>query len=92
MHKFSGNFYRDCTLGRCKELSPRGRCCSKEIKMLLDASKLSNESSEISDPMSGNARVYRIQQATCHTESTARAQFRIAQHGTFAISGYFQGD
>ena len=26
-----------CTLGRCKELSPRGRCCSKEIKMLLDA-------------------------------------------------------
>jgi NAD(P)H-nitrite reductase large subunit len=26
-----------CTLGRCKELSPRGRCCSKEITMLLDA-------------------------------------------------------
>lgn len=26
-----------CTLGRCKELSPRGRCCSKEIRMLLDA-------------------------------------------------------
>ena len=26
-----------CTLGRCKELSPRGRCCSKEIKILLEA-------------------------------------------------------
>lgn len=26
-----------CTLGRCKELSPRGRCCSKEIKTLLEA-------------------------------------------------------
>ena len=26
-----------CTLGRCKELSPRGRCCSIEIKMLLEA-------------------------------------------------------
>lgn len=26
-----------CTQGRCKELSPRGRCCSKEIKMLLEA-------------------------------------------------------
>ena len=26
-----------CTQGRCKELSPRSRCCSKEIKMLLDA-------------------------------------------------------
>lgn len=26
-----------CTLGQCKELSPRSRCCSKEIKMLLDA-------------------------------------------------------
>ena len=26
-----------CTLGRCKELSPRGRCCSKEINMLLEA-------------------------------------------------------
>ncbi|MCK7490497.1 MAG: hypothetical protein MZW92_00860, partial [Comamonadaceae bacterium] len=26
-----------CTLGRCKELSPRGRCCSKEIIRLLEA-------------------------------------------------------
>ena len=26
-----------CTLGRCKELNPRGRCCSQEIKLLLDA-------------------------------------------------------
>ena len=26
-----------CTVGRCKDLSPRGRCCSKEITMLLDA-------------------------------------------------------
>lgn len=26
-----------CTKGRCKELSPRGRCCSKEITMLLEA-------------------------------------------------------
>ena len=26
-----------CTLGRCKELSPRGRCCSKEIMLLLVA-------------------------------------------------------
>ena len=26
-----------CTQGRCKELSPRGRCCSKEIKLLLEA-------------------------------------------------------
>lgn len=25
------------TVGRCKELSPRGRCCSIEIKMLLEA-------------------------------------------------------
>ncbi|MBW4055682.1 MAG: ferredoxin [Proteobacteria bacterium] len=25
-----------CTQGRCKELSPRGRCCSKEIKILLE--------------------------------------------------------
>ena len=24
-----------CTIGRCKELSPRGRCCSKEIMALL---------------------------------------------------------
>ena len=29
-----------CTLGRCKELSPRGRCCSKEINMLLDAANI----------------------------------------------------
>jgi NAD(P)H-nitrite reductase large subunit len=28
-----------CTQGRCKELSSRGRCCSKEIKVLLDAEK-----------------------------------------------------
>ena len=28
-----------CTQGRCKELSPRGRCCSKEINLLLDAEK-----------------------------------------------------
>lgn len=26
-----------CTLGHCKELSPRGRCCSKEIMLLLEA-------------------------------------------------------
>ena len=26
-----------CTVGRCKELSPRGRCCSIEIQMLLKA-------------------------------------------------------
>lgn len=26
-----------CTVGRCKELSPRGRCCSKEIIKLLEA-------------------------------------------------------
>ena len=26
-----------CTQGRCRELSPRGRCCSKEIKLLLEA-------------------------------------------------------
>jgi NAD(P)H-nitrite reductase large subunit len=26
-----------CTVGRCKELSPRGRCCSIEIKQLLAA-------------------------------------------------------
>ena len=26
-----------CTLGRCQELSPRGRCCSREIKLLLEA-------------------------------------------------------
>jgi len=24
-----------CTVGRCRELSPRRRCCSKEIKELL---------------------------------------------------------
>jgi NAD(P)H-nitrite reductase large subunit len=28
---------RACTLGRCKVLSPRGRCCSIEIKQLLKA-------------------------------------------------------
>jgi NAD(P)H-nitrite reductase large subunit len=28
-----------CTVGRCKELSPRGRCCSSEIKQLLDSEK-----------------------------------------------------
>jgi hypothetical protein len=26
-----------CTVGRCKEFNPRGRCCSKEIKLLLEA-------------------------------------------------------
>ncbi|MEI7816282.1 MAG: (2Fe-2S)-binding protein [Desulfuromonadales bacterium] len=26
-----------CTVGRCKLLSPRERCCSKEILLLLDA-------------------------------------------------------
>lgn len=25
-----------CTVGRCRELSPRGRCCSVEIRLLLD--------------------------------------------------------
>ena len=29
-----------CTVGRCKELSPRGRCCSKEIRMLLDVANI----------------------------------------------------
>lgn len=29
-----------CTQGRCKELSPRSRCCSKEIKMLLETETL----------------------------------------------------
>ena len=35
-----------CTVGRCKELSPRGRCCSIEIQILLEAdikSKRENE-------------------------------------------------
>lgn len=26
-----------CTIGRCKELSPRNRCCSIEINILLEA-------------------------------------------------------
>ncbi len=26
-----------CTIGRCKDLSPRSRCCSKEIMLLLQA-------------------------------------------------------
>lgn len=26
-----------CTVGRCQELSPRGRCCSHEIRLLLAA-------------------------------------------------------
>jgi NAD(P)H-nitrite reductase large subunit len=26
-----------CTLGRCKEFNPRGRCCSQEIRLLLNA-------------------------------------------------------
>lgn len=25
-----------CTIGRCKELSPRHRCCSQEIKKLIE--------------------------------------------------------
>ena len=25
-----------CTVGRCKEFSPRGRCCSREIRLLLE--------------------------------------------------------
>lgn len=25
-----------CTVGRCKELNPQGRCCSADIKKLLD--------------------------------------------------------
>lgn len=29
-----------CTQGRCKELSPRGTCCSKEIQMLLEAENI----------------------------------------------------
>ncbi|HBA70682.1 MAG: hypothetical protein A2X82_18420 [Geobacteraceae bacterium GWC2_55_20] len=29
-----------CTVGRCKDLSPRGRCCSMEIKRLLEAETL----------------------------------------------------
>ena len=35
-----------CMVGRCKELSPHGRCCSIEIRMLLEAdikSKRENE-------------------------------------------------
>lgn len=29
-----------CTVGRCNELSPRGRCCSKEIMTLLESELL----------------------------------------------------
>ncbi|PLY13259.1 MAG: NAD(P)H-nitrite reductase [Desulfuromonas sp.] len=25
-----------CTLGRCKDLSPRHRCCSRDIQKLID--------------------------------------------------------
>jgi len=25
-----------CTVGKCKELSPRGRCCSREIVTLIE--------------------------------------------------------
>ncbi len=25
-----------CTLGQCREKSPRGRCCSREIQILID--------------------------------------------------------
>jgi len=25
-----------CTIGRCKELSPRRRCCSQDIQKLID--------------------------------------------------------
>ena len=32
-----------CTLGRCKEFNPRGRCCSKEIMTLLNAANLDKE-------------------------------------------------
>lgn len=28
-----------CTKGRCNEFSPRGRCCSTEIKLLFAAKK-----------------------------------------------------
>ncbi|BCS51909.1 (2Fe-2S)-binding protein [Geobacter sp. SVR] len=35
-----------CTEGRCKELSPRGRCCSKEIKILLEAEIKSTQENE----------------------------------------------
>lgn len=34
---------RACTVGRCKELSPRGRCCSREIKLLLEAGTLGKQ-------------------------------------------------
>ncbi len=26
-----------CTVGRCKDVSPRSRCCSKEIMLLIQA-------------------------------------------------------
>ena len=29
-----------CTVGRCKELSPRKKCCSSEIVKLLNENKL----------------------------------------------------
>jgi len=35
-----------CTLGRCKERSPRGRCCSNEITMLLDAANIETRENE----------------------------------------------
>lgn len=36
-----------CTLGRCRELSPRGRCCSIEIRMLLDAENTETRENEL---------------------------------------------
>jgi bacterioferritin-associated ferredoxin len=35
-----------CILGRCTELSPRGRCCSNEIKMLLDVANIETKENE----------------------------------------------
>jgi NAD(P)H-nitrite reductase large subunit len=35
-----------CTQGHCKELSPRGRCCSNEIKILLDAANIETKENE----------------------------------------------
>jgi NAD(P)H-nitrite reductase large subunit len=35
-----------CTIGRCKEFSPRGRCCSKELMALL-ADHLNDKGDEL---------------------------------------------
>lgn len=35
-----------CKVGRCKDLSPRGRCCSIEIQILLEADINSKQEKE----------------------------------------------